>query len=53
MEIKKKRFIVDLNSWNERKKKRHNKIERCDGTTKAPPGQGRRDDRGRLTMALN
>ena len=60
MEIKKKKFIVDLNSGNEKKKKlerrrrrRHTKIERCGGTTKAMPGKGQQDSRGKLTVALN
>ena len=60
MEIKKKKkkFIVDLNSGNEwkekkKKKKRHTNVEWCGGTTKAPLGQGRRDDKGKITVALN
>ena len=36
-----------------KKKKVHNKIERCGGTTEAPSGKGQRDGRGKLTVALN
>ena len=44
MEIKKKRFIVDLNSWNERKKK---DITRQNGATEPP--RHRRDKGGETT----
>ena len=36
-----------------RKEKRHTKIERCGRTTKAQLRRGWRDDKGKLTVALN
>ena len=57
MEIKKKVHggfkLMERMKGEKKKEKRHTKIERCGGTTKAPSGQGQRDGRGKLTVALN